>query len=231
MLPERDFSSDTDSVTDSGSDDDDQVEVKVSQPVTYADLQYWNDRYSKNHDHFEWYVSWERLKPLLMPIFEECRTCLHIGCGTSSLGADLLSTGIEHVVNIDFSSNVIESMKEKYSSEPRLEWQLVDVIRPTTFEDCVFDVIIDKATMDAQLCSDVASSNIYDMFHEMSRILKPRGYFIVISNGPDNIRRFFFEIDTLDWRLHETMKIEKIPVKGTFYYVYIAEKNLAVEVD
>jgi hypothetical protein len=35
----------------------------------------------------------------------------------------------------------------------------------------------------------------------------------------------------LDWRLHEMMKIEKIPVKGSRYYVYIAEKNLAVEVD
>jgi ubiquinone/menaquinone biosynthesis C-methylase UbiE len=218
-------------VTDSGSDDDDQVPVTVSQPVTYADLQYWQERYSKNLDPFEWYVSWERLKPLLMPLLDECQTCLHVGCGTSSVGADLLTAGIERVVNVDFCEIVIESMKKKYSFEPKLEWQIVDVIQPTGFKDRTFDVIIDKATMDAQLCSDVASSNIYEMFHEMSRILKPRGYFIVISSGVDEIRRFFFEIETFDWRLCETMKIEKIPVRGTFYYVYIAQKNLAVDVD
>jgi ubiquinone/menaquinone biosynthesis C-methylase UbiE len=85
--------------------------------------------------------------------------------------------------------------------------------------------------MDAQLCSDVASANIDEMFHEVSRLLKPGGYFIVVSSGSDEIRRFFFEVDSFDWRLHETLRIDRLPVRGTFYYVYIAEKNLEVEVD
>jgi SAM-dependent methyltransferase len=231
MLPNPQLSSDTDPVTESPSDDEGEVSAKALQPITYANSQYWNDRYAKNLDPFEWYMSWGRLQPLLAPILSGCRVCLHVGCGTSSLGADLLGVGVERVVNIDFSPAVVEHMRTRYASEPRLEWRLADIIKPTQFDDRVFDAVIDKGTMDAQLCSDVASSNIYEMFHEVARILKPRGHFIVISSGPDAIRRFFFEVETFDWRLHETIRIEKLPIKGTFYYVYIAEKNLAVDVE
>jgi SAM-dependent methyltransferase len=232
MLPLVQLSSDTDSVTDSGSDGSvDEVAITVSQPLTFADRQYWEDRYKKSPDHCEWYMSWERLKPVIGPILEGRHHCLHIGCGTSSLGAELLQTGIEKVVNIDFSRTIIEYMKAEYVTEPRLEWQALNIIEPTEFKAQEFDLIIDKGTMDSQMCSDVAASNIDELFRDISRILKPGGYFIVVSSGPDELRRFFFAAEEFDWTLQETFKIHKLPVTGTFYYIYIAEKNAEIDHD
>jgi hypothetical protein len=50
-------------------------------------------------------------------------------------------------VSIDFSPVVIDQMKVKH---PGMEWEVMDV-RDMTFQDSVFDLAIDKATLDAML--------------------------------------------------------------------------------
>jgi hypothetical protein len=52
-----------------------------------------------------------------------------------------------------------------------------------------------------------------------------------VSSGSDELRRFFFEAEAFDWTLQETLKIDKLPVRGAFYYIYIAEKNAEIDHD
>ncbi len=76
---------------------------------------------------------------------------LIIGCGNSSLGYDLWKEGgYTNIDNIDYAENVIKRMQEKYANEAdpnQLRWHTMDMMN-LSFEDAVFDVVIDKATMD-----------------------------------------------------------------------------------
>jgi SAM-dependent methyltransferase len=224
MDREPSFSSGTDSVTD--SEPEGEVEqVVVSRPFTYADPEFWEQRYSKDLAPFEWYMSWARLKPLIGSILSESSCCLHVGCGTSALGSDILETGIKTVVNIDICQALITHMAKRYSHEKRLKWRAYDIRRGTEFRPKSFNVVLDKATMDAMMCSDIAASLVSDMFTEVARLLKPGGHYIVVSSGPEPLRKMFFLPTQYGWTLHETLTIDKLPVPGTYYYVYITEMN------
>lgn len=75
---------------------------------------------------------------------------LIIGCGNSSLGYDLWKEGFTNIDNIDYAESVIKRMKEKYEGETeseQLRWQCMDMMN-MEYEDALFDVVIDKATMD-----------------------------------------------------------------------------------
>lgn len=73
-----------------------------------------------------------------------------IGCGNSSLGYDLWKEGYTNIDNIDYAESVIQRMKDKYSEGgecKELRWECMDMMN-MTYEDKIFDVVIDKATMD-----------------------------------------------------------------------------------
>ncbi len=73
---------------------------------------------------------------------------LIIGCGNSSLGFDLHSQGFTNLDNIDYAPSVIELMSHKHTDlQDSLRWHCMDMMN-MEFEEGVFDVVIDKATMD-----------------------------------------------------------------------------------
>ena len=226
MLPEGNFESDTDSVTDSEHEEEPEVPLKdiPKKKLTYADAEFWEKKYSEDASPFEWYVSWARLKPVIGATLTKCKRVLHVGCGTSALGADLLETGVESVVNMDVSAAVIKVMARRYRKSEGLEWVVGD-IRKTGLKSGSFDAVVDKGTMDALMCSDIAVRVMYNMFEEISRLLKPGGFFIEVSSGCEDLRASYFQEASFNWTLHDTVKIPKLPIKGAFYYVYIAQKN------
>lgn len=70
------------------------------------------------------------------------------GCGNSSLGGDMYGAGYHAITNIDYSSVCISAMSARYSSCPGMTWHQMDV-RQLSFADASFDVILEKATLDA----------------------------------------------------------------------------------
>lgn len=66
------------------------------------------------------------------------------------------------LVNVDFSSTVIEYMKKKFAKRENIEYLVGDVsnLKDVFPENQVFDVILDKGTMDAMLTSDVGKKKV-----------------------------------------------------------------------
>lgn len=109
----------------------------------YGEVDYWNGRYTDERESFEWYVDYGGIRHFLTAKYlissvgadasdksqitsklitgpfqstEDCRVLI-AGCGTSQVGESMLCDGFGKITNVDFSSIVIEKMKERYSDE------------------------------------------------------------------------------------------------------------------
>ena len=115
---------------------------------------------------------------------------LVVGCGNSTFSADLYDEGYENITNIDYSPVVIDKMRGKNSRRPNMRWVVMDMTRLAFEEGTTFDIIIDKAAMDAIM---VDEGDVWDpkdsvreasdrMMHGMRALLAPKGgLFLMIS--------------------------------------------------
>jgi SAM-dependent methyltransferase len=161
----------------------------------YGTKDYWEERFSTEKD-YEWLLSYAQLASQLTPFLQQQQQqpipsrILVIGCGNAPFSADMYDAGYHNIVNIDYSEVVISVMKERHSVErPNMEWRVMDMTDLSELADETFDVVIDKAAMDAmmavegdvwnpsQICVDQAQS----ICQHVSRILVPGGHFLQIS--------------------------------------------------
>ncbi len=95
--------------------------------------------------------------------------------------------GYTNIVNIDYSRTVIEKMSALHRDKASMQWLEMDMTK-LTFEDSSFDLVLDKAAMDAIL---VDEEDLYDpkmecklqghlYCSEMSRVLKNGGKLIQV---------------------------------------------------
>ena len=157
---------------------------------------YWDQRFAVE-ETYDWLVKFEEISPLLsryLPSSKECKI-LVVGCGNSSFSSDLYDSGYEYIVNIDFSEVCIERMRDKYISKPNMSWMVMDMTN-LTFPDHSFDVVIDKASMDAIM---VDEGDVWDPEQEtidqvdqmclgIRRILRPEGIFLQITFAQPHFR-------------------------------------------
>lgn len=60
-------------------------------------------------------------------------------------------------------------------------------VRQMSYHDCMFDVVVDKSTIDALLCGREPYVDTAKMVEEVWRVLKPGGLYLVVSYaGPEN---------------------------------------------
>lgn len=105
----------------------------------YGNQDYWESRYTRDRDTFEWYQRYDGIRHILTPAYlsknsststtdatehinsqvvfpkkERCRVLI-VGCGNSALGEDMLKDAwVGGITNIDYSTVVIEQMRDKY---------------------------------------------------------------------------------------------------------------------
>ena len=73
-------------------------------------------------------------------------------------------------------------------------------VRNLGFKDGSFDVVIDKALMDAMACGDGALGNVQNMLSEVHRVLTPTGTYICISHGVDSSRKKYLKnVSKFNW--------------------------------
>ena len=87
------------------------------------------------------------------PENDRCKVLI-LGCGNSNFSLEMLQDGWGSIINIDFSSVVIEQMKKKYDDySDSMEFICADITKSLPFSDESFDLIICKGTLDAILTS------------------------------------------------------------------------------
>lgn len=205
---------------------DQELENILNHPApAYNESDYWNTRYEREPEAFDWYQPWSRIKTIVLPVIQGRGRALDVGCGNSPMTAELLADGFDDVTGLDISSTVIRQNSEKYASEPRLKWVCGDVTDLSRFEAESFDVVFDKGTLDSLMCSGPSAKLVSKMMSEISRVLKPGGLFVEISYGTPNTRAAFLKGPGYNWTILDNKEVEKVTEKGTFHYVYFAQKN------
>ncbi|CEO95425.1 Methyltransferase type 11 domain-containing protein [Plasmodiophora brassicae] len=192
---------------------------------------YWERRYEKEPDSFEWYQNYAALKPHIYPyVSEQPRTALlHVGCGNSRLGEGLYRDGITHIVNIDSCRTVIDVMNNKHKLLIEMKYLTMDV-RDLKFDDETFDVCLDKGTLDCFACGEDAATEVSTMLKEVNRVLKPGGVYICISFGTPNTRAHYFQAVPA-WTLESTVTIDKpkqsyeADLVDLVHYIYVLRKQ------
>jgi len=133
----------------------------------------------------DWYIDFQQIKELLNKFIRKTDSVLFVGCGNSIVAELMAKEGhAGRLVNVDFSSTVIEYMKKKFAKRENIEYLVGDVsnLKDVFPENQVFDVILDKGTMDAMLTSDRSYETIPKMLEEVRRLLKQDGRYVVINS-------------------------------------------------
>lgn len=140
---------------------------------------YWEDRFAEESE-YEWLTTWSQVEQFLLPYLKPEQKILIVGCGNSSFSADIYDAGFHNIVNIDFSAVVIEKMKAIHEAvRPGMQWVVMDMTK-MTFPEHSFDIVIDKAAMDALVVDegDVWDPNeetiqsVHAMCQSVSHVLK-----------------------------------------------------------
>lgn len=149
----------------------------------YASQEYWDERYRNNHYH-NWYFTFDEMLPLLTKEWRRLQSypaVLEIGCGDVPLVTDISrNMNCDTSVGIDFSDTIIDILQSKNCSN--LSFSCMDA-RRMTFQESSFDIVIDKGTLDAMLCSESEGfDNAVRLLFEAVRVLRVGGSIIIISH-------------------------------------------------
>ena len=168
----------------------------------YSTREYWDHRFSIEPSK-EWLASFSEIKDVLLPLLLPRYNCniLLIGNGNSNLAADLFDAGFTRITASDYSKTVVEKMREKHRlSHPAvryIEADMLDLKSSPEVKDELFDVVIDKAGMDAIIAdggdSWNPSNHIKDLVHKVclsvySVLMHPSGLFIQLSFSQPHFR-------------------------------------------
>mmetsp|Transcript_21369 Transcript_21369/g.40699 ORF Transcript_21369/g.40699 Transcript_21369/m.40699 type:complete len:218 (-) Transcript_21369:164-817(-) len=151
---------------------------------------------------------------------------LHVGCGNSVFPEELWKDGFKDVTNVDVSEVVIDQCRQKHSHGElsAMEFKTMDATN-LQYGDEVFDLIIDKGTVDALMCMGVSGSDKgRRMVKEAYRVCKAGGCLIVISYG-EYAQRLAL-MNQSPWESVKHVALSAIhTVLGAKVHVYIGRKR------
>jgi len=202
----------------------------------YGKTEYWDERYTKDPEVFEWYQTYQGIRHVLQPWIHEKSNVLIVGCGNSSMGEDLAKAGVHKVTSIDTSRVVVQQMSAKHREITNLAYTVMDV-RRMQYPDASFDVCVDKGLLDTLLCMRDGEEVAKAAFSEIYRILKPSGALVLVSHGGPEGRAPLFQTEKLNWQLQQPVARVPKPRKQTeaetkkeleeFHFVYVVTKALS----
>lgn len=156
--------------------------------------EYWDARYAKETEPFDWYQRYSGLRPVFSRFLPRGQRILHAGCGNSRLAEELLDDGYADIVNVDLSPTVIAAMRTRYRQRSGLTWiagnmtVLATAAPPQFAADASYGAVVDKGTLDSILCGEAATAQAAKYLGEVSRLLRPGGVLLVVSFGTPETR-------------------------------------------
>lgn len=167
----------------------------------YGKKSYWEERYQKDPNPFDWYGRLGHFKNELTPFLKRGDNILVIGCGSSRLTEDLYASEYTSIANIDFSETVIKQMQERHSEKTTLTWEVMDVSEKLAFPDESFDVCMDKGCLDSILCGESSTVKVNDSLYHILRVLKKTGVFLMVSHWAPEKWLGYLEIESYHWSI------------------------------
>lgn len=203
--------------------------------ANYGNPEYWEERYVKDTDHFDWYQRWTGVREIFNRFINPGQRILHLGCGNSKMAEDMYEDGFQNSVSVDLNSRVIDLMKHRCRNWPTLEFIQMDA-RKLQFGDNSFDVAIDKGTMDSLLCGENSTAHTLKYISEVFRVLSPNGIFLIVSYNEPSQRIPYLTKDGHKWEVtHHTIPKPVIPTNPSatnddkeapnVHYIYICIKS------
>ncbi|XP_037643673.1 EEF1A lysine methyltransferase 4 [Sebastes umbrosus] len=192
----------------------------------YKDVDYWDERY-KTEQSYDWLGCFSKFKHLLEKHVQKEDSILILGCGNSSMSGDMYSAGYHSITNIDYSSVCISAMSARNSDCPGMTWHQMDM-RELSFPDASFDVVLEKATLDAILVEEKTpwevsphtAGLIHQALTEIRRCLKPGGRFVSVTFAYPFFRKRLYARTEYNWSIKEYSY-----GTGFLYYVYVMTKG------
>ncbi|XP_018532354.1 EEF1A lysine methyltransferase 4 isoform X2 [Lates calcarifer] len=192
----------------------------------YKDVDYWDERY-KTEQCYDWLGSFSKFQHLLEEHVKKEDGILILGCGNSSMSSDMYSAGYRSITNIDYSSVCISTMAARYNDCPGMTWHQMDV-RQLCFPAASFDVILEKATLDAIMVEEKSpwqvspqtACFVHQALTEISRCLKPGGRFISVTFAQPFFRKRLYARAEYNWSIKQYSYGE-----GFEYFVYVMTKG------
>merc|ERR1712046_328431 len=134
----------------------------------YGNAGWWESRYREDgvKTTFDWYLTYNGLKEVLIPHLREQENILVVGCGVSRMPAQLYDDGFHYVTSIDNAPTAIKLMQHEYADRKGLQWHHMDV-RMLDFPSEHFRCVIDKAATDAVLTGKGSFHNMFDAMKEI----------------------------------------------------------------
>merc|ERR1712187_808228 len=90
------------------------VGLAFNNMAQYGKSEYWEERYTRDPEPFDWYQRWAGLKDTLLKYLEHTSAILMLGAGNSRLSEEMWEEGLHNITNIDISMVVTKAMTEKY---------------------------------------------------------------------------------------------------------------------
>jgi hypothetical protein len=88
----------------------------------YTKVEYWNERF-QIEEEYDWYCSYSDVAHQITPFLHHQSKILILGCGNSKFSEDLYHGGYPNIVNIDYSTVVIQQMKRRHLDKPTMKWK------------------------------------------------------------------------------------------------------------
>ena len=207
--------------------------VSPATMAQYGKSEYWEERYTRDPEPFDWYQRWAGLKDILLEYVTTQNTILMLGAGNSRLSEEMCEEGFHNITNIDSSLAVTKAMQEKYREKPGMTYAQMDG-RAMELPDQNFNICIDKATLDSVLCGEGSTHNAQKMLQEVSRVLQPNGVYIAISHGQPSYRLTYLQRPEFGWNVKSaTIPKSKMGMtaslsaddKYNVHYIYICVKG------
>lgn len=200
----------------------------------YGKSDYWDDRYSRDPEPFDWYQRWSGVRDIVTEYSKQSHNVLVIGAGNSRMSEEMHDEGYKRITNIDTSMVCIKSMQDKYRDQEGLVYQHMDV-KSMDLQDGTFQLVLDKGTLDSVLCGEASTLNVQKALNEISRVLDTKGVFICISHGQPSYRLTYLQRPEFGWevRVH-TVEKPRMGMSGTamnaeekdnVHYIYVCIKS------
>lgn len=178
----------------------------------YGNPEYWEDRYRKDTEPFEWYQAYQGLLHILSTFIKKEAIVLVPGCGTSSLSEDLLEKhGCKQVISVDYAASAVEAMQKRSKSD-KLKFLVMDC-RNLDVPSLSVDSVVDKGLLDCLVCGEDADKQTHLVLSEYSRVTKAGGAVVIVSFGAPATRMALLQDEKFGWLVKPVITVAKPSLK------------------